>query len=292
MMERKETTMNRREQGFSSLELAVAVGLLFLISTYLMGTFTMSARYGASATQVNEFNSLLQAKATELRTYDFQSLVFGTGTPPAMSGRFTTSPEYGWDIRLMGAPPGHDPAWVQSIEITVTRYKDAVSTVAVGRRKLNTLTSRLYNLSRGELVFRKYACDQCHTIATSRYDYDPDPNSPRVPLNDLLAQTPTQPDGTPMSVNPSDGTFDTLQDYIDGRVAAMDPNDALPGKTLEETALQQYISDSIVVPDFRSRYVETGQDPMASTITHTINSADITPVSEFVMEFQSTGTVP
>lgn len=280
------------KKAFSSLELAIAVGLFFLVATFLMGTFTMAARYGAQSTELNVYNSLLQAKATELRTYNFETLVFGTGTPPPMSGRFTTHPQYGWDVQLLGAPTGHDPNWVRTLEVTVIKYASETSTAPVGRKRLRTLTSRVYNMSRGELAFRKYACDQCHTMATSRYEYDPDPNNPRVPLNDLLAQTPTQPDGSPMSVNPTDGTFNDLATYVNGVAAGIDPATIPAGSTAQDEALKMYIENSIIVPDGQSRYVETGQDPMASTVTHTINSQDIEPLADFVMEFQSTGTVP
>lgn len=246
--------MRRRiARGFSSLELLVAIGLLFLIGGFLMNCFITAARASAQVTRSNVLSSLARQQATLIQSlpYDDVLSLSAAGSFPAPHDDYAYTLSFS---PVVGSTIALDPTLITRVEIRVS-HPD------YGARTLSTLKSRMPDLDPGELAFRKYACDQCHTVAGTMYTLDPDPTKPRIPL-DALATQPGLPN--------TDGSMPAPLPYS--------------GPTL-----QGYIVASTLAPNGYSRYETTTQDAMATVVVDQgggVTSEEATQIAQWLMNFQ------
>lgn len=248
--------MKKPTHGLSSLELIVALGLLIMISGFMMNSFIMAARAGSQATKKNVLSSLAREKAAIIRNSTFDEVL---ALPN--SGNFAPPHEdYSFELTLSSVA-GQDPALVTAVEIRVAHPKKGTKTV-------RTLKSKLPDLDPGELAFRKYACDQCHTLSAAGYTYDPDPANPRIPL-DRITERPGLPN--------DDGTMPPPLSFAD------------------EAAMRTYIAGSILSPTAIDRYESTGQDEMAVALYDEggyVDSTEVNALTDWLAGFSNFGASP
>jgi hypothetical protein len=139
-----------KKKGFSIAELSVAMGLLVLILTFVVGLF--GAATGLPA-QHERGLSASQAAAAVLRVHQNKAPAFGLPATTSVSGTYDAEFQY----QLDSSPSSHDPTYLSNLDVTVTSNRDP-------RLKRSAHGLKMMHVGPdGGALWAAHACDSCHT---------------------------------------------------------------------------------------------------------------------------------